>query len=166
MQVASTLWPDIKSQKISEQWFRLKWTKCSPRTQFRQVKTGQPQRGSDKETQDSLPEEVGGGWWPGQADLAYGPHRLNQGMWRLPIGPLGRLHRFSPVAPCYKYKGGQRMRTHTHTHHTSSPLLLILHSLQAQWSLGEVQESSSRQSCSRVLVWVHLQLSLVILGRL
>ena len=110
MQVESILWPDIKSQKISERRFRLKRTKCSPRTNPNEVKTGQPQRGSDKEAQDSLPEEVGGGWWPGQADrpswsaaLAHGPHRLNQGT---PIGPLRRLQKFSPVAPCYKYKGG------------------------------------------------------------
>ena len=32
------------------------------------IKTSQPQRGSDKEAQYSLPEEVGGGWWPGHAD--------------------------------------------------------------------------------------------------
>ena len=98
MQVTSTLWPDTKSQKISEQRFRLKWTKCSPRTNPNEVKTGQPQCGSDKEAQDSLPEDVGGGWWHEQvdrptrsADLARGPHRLNQGTWRLPIGPLRRL---------------------------------------------------------------------------
>ena len=98
MQVTSTLWPDIKSQKLLEHRFRLRWTKSDARTQFKQVKTGQPQRGSDKEAQDSPPEEVGGGWWPEQADqptwsadLARGPHHLNQGMWRLPIGPLHRL---------------------------------------------------------------------------
>ena len=98
MQVASTLWSDVKLQKLSEHRFRLKWTKCSPRTNPNEVKTGQPQRGPDKEAQDSLPEEVGGGWWPGQADrptwsvdLARGPHHLNQGTWHLPIGPLGRL---------------------------------------------------------------------------
>ena len=61
MQVASILWPDIKSQKISEQRFRLRWTKSDARTQFRQAKTGQPQRGPDKEAQNSLPEKVGGG---------------------------------------------------------------------------------------------------------
>src|SRR6185312_10670851 len=86
MQVASTLWPNIKSQKLSEHRFRLRWTKSNVRTQFKRVKTGQPQRGSDKEAQYTLPEEVGGGWWPGQADRttwstdqACGPHRLNQG---------------------------------------------------------------------------------------
>ena len=72
MQVASTLWSDIKSQKISERRFRLKWTKCSPRTSPNKVKTGQPQCGSDKEAQDSLPEEVGGSWWLGQADRPTG----------------------------------------------------------------------------------------------
>ena len=75
MQVASTLWSDIKSQKISKQRFRLKWTKCSPRAQFRQVKTGQLQRGSDKEVQDSLPQEVGGGLapWDGRPTRPMGP---------------------------------------------------------------------------------------------
>ena len=68
MQVASTLWPDIESQKISERRFGLKWTTCSPRTNPNEVKTGQPQCGSDKEAQHSLPEEVGGGWRPGQAN--------------------------------------------------------------------------------------------------
>ena len=107
MQVASTLWPDIKSQKISEHRFRLRWTKSDARTQFKQVNTGQPQRRSDKEAQDSPPEEVGGGWWPGQtdrptwsADLARGPHHLNQGTWRFPIGPLCWLCWLHPVAPC------------------------------------------------------------------
>ena len=95
LQVSSTLWPHIKSQKLSEHRFRLRWTKSDARTQFKQVKAGQPQRGSDKEAQDSPPEEVGGGWYPGQADqttwsadLARGLHHLNQGTWRLPIGPL------------------------------------------------------------------------------
>ena len=113
MQVASTLWSDIKSQKISERRFRLKWTKCSPRTNPNKVKTGQPQHGSDKEAQDSLLEEVGGGWWPGQADrptwsadLARGPHYLNQGTWRLHVGPLRWFGVLQPMAPCYKYKGG------------------------------------------------------------
>src|SRR6185437_128943 len=62
MQVASTLWPDIKSQKISERRFRLNCTKCSPRTTPNPLKTGQHQRGPDKAAQDSPPEEVGGGW--------------------------------------------------------------------------------------------------------
>ena len=41
MQVTSTLWPNIKSQKLSERRFRLRWTKSDARTQFRQAKTGQ-----------------------------------------------------------------------------------------------------------------------------
>ena len=123
MQVASTLWPDIKSQKISERRFRLKWIKCSPRTNPNEVKTGQPQRGSDKEAQYSLPEEVWGGWWPGQADrptwsadLARGPHHLSQATCRLLVGPLGRFGESYPVEPSYKYKwGGRDYDTHTHT---------------------------------------------------
>ena len=130
MQVASTLWPYIKSQKLSEHRFRLRWTKSDARTQFKRVKTGQPQRGSYMEAQHSLLEEVGGGWRPGQADQARGPHHLSQGTWRLPVGPLRRLCRLHPVAPCYKYKGGWRIgHTHTHTAHLSIPLLHSLHSL-------------------------------------
>ena len=39
MQITSTLWPDIKSLKLSEHRFRLRWTKSDARTQFRQAKT-------------------------------------------------------------------------------------------------------------------------------
>ena len=68
MQITSTLWPDIKSLKLSEHRFRLRCTKSDARTQFRQAKTGQTQCGRNKEAQDSLLEEAGGGWRPGQAD--------------------------------------------------------------------------------------------------
>ena len=112
MQVASTLWPDIKSQKISEHRFRLKWTKCSPRIKFKPLKTSQDQRGSDKAAQDSPPEEVGGGWspWavgrpPWSADQARRPYLLNSATCRLPVECLRRFCRSHLVAPCYKYKG-------------------------------------------------------------
>ena len=84
MQVASTLWPDIKSQKTSEHRFRLTWTKSGSTTQLRQAKIGRDQCGADKEAQDSLLDEAGGGWrpWaigrpPRSADQARGPHCLN-----------------------------------------------------------------------------------------
>ena len=60
MQVASTLWPSIKLQKIPEHRFRLKWTKCSPRTQFKPLKTGRDQHGSDKGGQKNPLEESWG----------------------------------------------------------------------------------------------------------
>ena len=62
MQVTSTLWPDIKSQKLSEHRFRLIWTKSDARTQFRQAKTGHDQRGPDKEAQDSLLDKAKSCW--------------------------------------------------------------------------------------------------------
>src|SRR6185369_9918182 len=40
MQVTSTLWPDIKLQKLSKHRFRLRWTKSDARTQ--------PKRSQDK----------------------------------------------------------------------------------------------------------------------
>ena len=72
MQVESTFWPDIKSQKLSEHRSRLRWTKSDARTQFRQAKIGQDQRGPDKEDQYSLLEEDGGGWRHWQADRSTG----------------------------------------------------------------------------------------------
>ena len=126
MQVASTLWPDIKSQKISERRFRLIWTKCSPKTTPKLVKTRQDPAFRQEEAQDSPLEEDGGSWRPGQAgqltrsaDLARGPHCLIQDTCRLLIGPQGRLQGPHPMAPCYKYKGVEN-RTHTHTTHLSS----------------------------------------------
>ena len=68
LQVTSTLWPDIKSQKISEYRFSLKWTKCSLRTNPNAVKTRQTPTFRQEEAQDSLPEEDGGGWPTWQAD--------------------------------------------------------------------------------------------------
>ena len=133
MQFTSTLRPDIKSQKLSEHRFRLRWTKSDARTQFKQVKTGQPQCGSDKEAQYSLPEEVGGGWWPGQddrptwlADQARGPHCLNQGTWHFPVGPYVGCAGFTPWLPAINTSG---VENRTHTPHLSFPLLHSLHSL-------------------------------------
>ena len=53
MQVASTLWLDIKSQKISKRRIRLKWTKCSTRTESKLVKASQSPVLRQKEAQDS-----------------------------------------------------------------------------------------------------------------
>ena len=122
MQVASTFWPDIKSQKISEQLFRLKWTKCSPRTNPNEVKIGQPQCGLDKEAQDGLPEEVGGGWWPEQADrptwsadLAHGPTASTRARGASPLVPYVGCAGFTPWLPAINTRGVEN-RTHTHTH--------------------------------------------------
>ena len=87
LQVASTLWSDIKSQKLSEHGFSLKWIKCSPRpTKLGKGGIGQP---------------VGRSWgWLAHlagrpthrsADLAHGPHRLILDTWRLFNSCLGRF---------------------------------------------------------------------------
>ena len=157
---------------VNEYWSALmnilKSLKSDARTQFRQAMTGQTQHGPDKEAQDSLPEEVGGGWWPGQAgqltrsaDLARGPHCLIQDTCRLLIGPQGRLQGPHPMAPCYKYKGGRDYDTHTHTPHFLSSLALLAQSLglvEFRRSLGVIESPVLLES----LIWVHLQFSLVI----
>ena len=135
MQVSSILWPSRKSQKILEYRFRLKWTKCSPRTNSNEVKTGQPQCGSDKEAQDSLPKEVGGGWCPGRptdlpgrATWPMGPTTSTRACGASPLVPYVGCEGSHPWLPTINTKGGGRDLGHTHTPHTS-PLLLILHSL-------------------------------------
>ena len=127
MQVSSTLWPNIKSQKISEHRFSLKWTKSGSRTQLRQAKTDQDQHGPDMEAQDSLLDEAGGGWrhWQAgrpswSADLACGPHRLSQATCRLLVGPIGRFGEFQPKLPAINTRGVEnRTPTPTHTSLTS-----------------------------------------------
>ena len=93
MQVASTLWPNIKTQKISEYRFRLKWTKWSPKTEANLVGAGRASTLGQGETKTSPLQEVGGSWRSGQADRptwsagqASGPHHLNQGTCRFPVG--------------------------------------------------------------------------------
>ena len=126
MHVTSTLWPDIKSQKLLEHRFRLRWTRSDARTQFKQVKTCQPQCGSDKEAQDSPPKEVGAVGGPGRpTDLPGRPAR--------PVGPtastkargasllvhnvgLGCCGWWLPA----RNRRGVENRTHTHTHTSSS----------------------------------------------
>ena len=85
MQVASTLWPDIKSQKISEYRFRLKTDQVKLNTTQNPLRTGRTLVFKQDEAKDSLLEEVGGGWrpWavgrpPWSTEQVRGPHRLNQ----------------------------------------------------------------------------------------
>ena len=94
MQVASTLWPDIKSQKLLEHRFRLRWTKSDARTQFKQVKIGQPQRGSEKRPKIAHQKKLGAVGGPGRpTDLPGRP------TW--PMGPTAstRARGASPLVP-------------------------------------------------------------------
>src|SRR6185312_7859509 len=127
MHVTSTLWPNIKSQKLSEHRFRLRWTKSDARTQFRQAKTGQDHRGPDKEAQDSLLDEAGVGWLTWQVDRPTGR----------PTWPMGPTASTSPrvASPLVAEVGcssltpwlhaintrGVEIRTHTHTTPHISP---------------------------------------------
>jgi hypothetical protein len=137
MQVTSTLWHDIKSQKLSEHQFRLRWTKSDARTQFKQVKIGQPQRGSDKEAQDCPPEEVGvvGGPGrptdlPGRLTWPMGPTASTMARGASPLVPYVGCAGYTPWLPGINTRGVEN-RTHIHTHHTplTFPLLHSLHSL-------------------------------------
>ena len=128
MQVTSTLWPDIKSQKLSEHRFRLRWTKSDARTQFRQAKTGQDHSGPDKEAQDSLPEEDRGGWPHWQADrpirsavLAVGPTAATSPCVASSLVAQVSSASFTPWLPAINIRGSGEYNTHTHTPHL--PLL-------------------------------------------
>ena len=102
MQVPSTLWPDIKSQKISEHRFKLKWIKCSPRTQFKPLKTVRDQRGSDKGGQKSPPEESWGllAPWAGRPTRPMGPTASALPRGASPLVPLTRALT-STLLPAY-----------------------------------------------------------------
>ena len=63
MQVTSTLWPDIKSQKLLEHRFRLRWTKSDAITQFRQAKTNMDQT---RRPRTACPNKMGAVGGPGR----------------------------------------------------------------------------------------------------
>ena len=130
----------------------LRWTKSDVRTQFKQVKTGQPQRGSNKEAKDSPPEEVGVVGGPGRTtDLPGWPTR--------PVGPTASTRAcgisllvpyigcagFIPWLPSINTRGVEnRTHTHTHTHHTplNSSLAFLAESLglvEFRRSLGVIE---------------------------
>ena len=156
MQVASTLWPSRKSQKISKYQFRLKQTKCSPRTEAKQVKTAQP-------------PAVGGGWRPGQAGRPIGRPTRSMGpiastlprgasLLLLQVG-LGCCDRWFPPI---NTREGVENRTHTHTHTSlHSPLKFLLAQslglVEFRRSLGVIESPELLES----LVWFYLQLSLL-----
>jgi hypothetical protein len=125
MQVTSTLWLDIKSQKLSEHRFKLRWTKSDTRTQFRQAKTGQDHRGPDKEAQDSLLDEAGVGWPTWQVDRPTGRPTWPMGPTTLTsprvASPLVAEVGYSSLTPWLPAINRRRVeiRTHTHTPHTS-----------------------------------------------
>ena len=59
MQVASTFQLDIKSQIKSERRFRLKQTKCIPKTRPNRLRTGHASTLGQEEAQDNPPTEAG-----------------------------------------------------------------------------------------------------------
>jgi len=98
-QGASTLWPDRKSQKISERRIRLKWIKCSPRTKANPVKTGRATTFGQEEAQTS-PTRSSWGWLAPPPQLCHVvlPHWLPKSVlqgragfpgWLLPINTRG-----------------------------------------------------------------------------
>ena len=118
MQVAGTLWHDIKSQKISEHRIRLKWTKCSPRTKPNQFRTGYTSVIRQGKAQTSPTPSSWGRLepWVGRpttwsADQPMGPTALivqrGSSSLVLDVGST-RQSCCTAVAPSYKYKGGGR----------------------------------------------------------
>ena len=144
MQVASTLWPDIKSRKISEHRFRLKWTKCSPRTEANPLKTDSTLVFRQGQAQTSPTEEGWGRLAPlgSRPTTLVGrrpsrPHRLTPSMWQQLIGSPCQFCKEEAVAPCYKYKGVE-IRTHKHT--TLTSLLKFLFFLRSEISFIDQEE--------------------------
>ena len=80
MQVASTLWPDIKSQKISEYRFRLKTDQVKFKTTPNPLRTGRTLVFRQEEAQDSPWKKLG-------AVGAPGPSADHPGRPSRPVGP-------------------------------------------------------------------------------
>ena len=138
MQVASTLWPNRKTQKISEYRFRIKWTKCSPRIEARSLKKSstsvfRPGQAQTSPTPSSWGQlaPLAGRPTPWLADQPVGPTTLSLlrgSMALVPYVGLWRISCRNPMAPCYKYKGGREWE-HTHTPHFTHLSSSFLHSL-------------------------------------
>jgi len=110
-QGASTLWPDRKSQKISEHRIRIKYQELK-QVQLRQAMT---QLLDKRKPRQALPPAVGGGWSRGQDGRPPGwpPWPMGPNASTLPCGASSlapkvgsaRKSCIPGVAPSYKYKG-------------------------------------------------------------
>ena len=110
LQGASTLWPDRKSQKISEHRIRFKWIKCSTRTKTNPVKIGRATTFGQEEAQTSPTPSSWGQLepWAGRPTWSMGPTALVLPHGASSLAPkVGSARKsFIPgVAPSYKYKG-------------------------------------------------------------
>ena len=61
MQVTSTLWPDIKSQKLSEHRFRLRWTKSDARNLSNKSRQANPSVDQTKRPKTAHQKKLGVG---------------------------------------------------------------------------------------------------------
>ena len=59
MQVASTLWPSRKSQKISEYRFRLKWTKVAQEPKQNELRLANPSMDQTRRPRQAQPQQLG-----------------------------------------------------------------------------------------------------------
>ena len=130
MQITSTLWPDTKSQKLSELLLRLRWTKSDARTQFNESRQANPNVYQTRRPNIACQKKLGAVGGPGRpTDLPGRPARH--------VGPtastkargasllahnvgLGCCGWWCPAIN----RRGLRIE-HTHTPHTSSSLAFL-----------------------------------------
>ena len=134
MQVVSTLWPDIKSQKISKRWFKLKRTNVAQEPIQMKSRQANPNVDQTKRPRTACQKKLGAVGGPGRpTDLPgrptwpVGPNASTRARGASPLVPYIDCEGSHPWLPAINTRGVEY--EDTHTHHTSSPLMLILHSL-------------------------------------
>ena len=66
MQVTSTLWPDIKSQKLSEHRFRLRWTKSDAKPNSNESRQANPNVDQTRSPKTACQKKLGAVGGPGR----------------------------------------------------------------------------------------------------
>ena len=104
MQVTSTLWPDRKSQKISEHRFRLNWTKVAQEPKQNESRQANPSMDQTKWPKTAHQKKLGAVGGPGRpTDLPGRPTDL-PGRPTWPVGPTAST-RACGVSPLVPYVG-------------------------------------------------------------
>ena len=152
LQASSTFWHDINRKNYQSTDSGSNGPSVAQRTQLRPLKTGQDQRGSDKEAQDNPLAKAGGHWqpWP-LADQPMGPTAFSQLCGSLPLAPNVGSWRKRPWLPPINTRGGGENITHHHTHLSSQASCVHYQKIKV------MKRTKSVAICLKLLQYVYLE---------
>ena len=114
LQVASTLWPNIKSQKLSEHRFRIRWTKSDARTQFKLVRQANPNVDQTRRPNTARQKKLGAVGspsrptdLPGRPTRPVGPTASTRARGVSTLVPYVGCDGFTPWLPAINTRGGR-----------------------------------------------------------